>query len=92
MRLIVLFANLTPDLGLFCAPVTGRDVRRERGELGSAGGYNPDHLLQGLQSQLQVCEAKRGRGALLHHHADPHQAGHHAQGHVQRQDGSPHRQ
>lgn len=41
MRLIVLFAILTPDLGVFCAPVTGRDVRRERGELGSAGGYNP---------------------------------------------------
>uniref|UniRef100_A0A8C6QB43 Potassium channel tetramerization domain containing 10 n=1 Tax=Nothobranchius furzeri TaxID=105023 RepID=A0A8C6QB43_NOTFU len=31
----------------------GRDVRRESGELGSAGSYNTDHVLQGLQPQFK---------------------------------------
>lgn len=35
----------------FCS-VPGRYVRRKCGELGSAGSYNTDYILQGLQPQL----------------------------------------
>lgn len=73
-----------------CA-VPGKDVRRDCGELGSAGSYNTNYIFQRLQPQLKVCEIKCGWSAVLHYNADTYQAGHNAQSDVQWQDGGAHR-
>lgn len=57
------------DFVVFCI-VLGRDVRRERGELASAGSYNPDYVLQKLQPQLKICEVECGWRTVLHYNAD----------------------
>lgn len=58
------------SLQLVFYSVSGRDVRRECGELGSASSYNPDYILQRFQPQFKICEIKCGWGTVLHYNAD----------------------